>query len=185
MRIISGKFKGIKLISPSSKQIRPTSDRGKETIFNVLNSIFIKRKISLSELVVLDCFCGSGSLGVESISRGAKTVYFLDSCKMALEISRKNCELINSLKSSNFLKFDFASTSKLSIKANLFFLDPPYNKFNIKSIIENLYFKGFINNKSIGVVELSKQEEEVNFEGFEIINVKKVSQSRFIFLEKK
>ena len=185
MRIISGKFKGIKLISPSSNQIRPTSDRGKETIFNVLNSIFIKRKISFSELVVLDCFCGSGALGVESISRGAKTVYFLDSCKMALEISRKNCELRNSLKNSIFLNVDFAGTSKKYINADLFFLDPPYDKFNLKGIIENLYLRQFINNKSIGVVELSNKEEELDFYGFEIINIKKVAQSKFIFLEKK
>ena len=85
MRIISGKFKGKKLFSPNNNKIRPTSDRAKEMIFNTLNSYFLDKKINFSDLIVLDCFCGSGAIGLEFLSRGSKEVIFVDNSSESIE----------------------------------------------------------------------------------------------------
>ena len=90
MRIISGKFKGKKLFSPNNNKIRPTSDRAKEMIFNTLNSYFLDKNINFSDLIVLDCFCGSGAIGLEFLSRGSKEVIFVDNSLESIELAKKN-----------------------------------------------------------------------------------------------
>ena len=90
MRIISGKFKGKKLFSPNNNKIRPTTDRAKEMIFNTLNSYFLDKKINFSDLIVLDCFCGSGAIGLEFLSRGSKEVIFVDNSLESIELAKKN-----------------------------------------------------------------------------------------------
>ena len=99
MRVISGKLKGKKLLPINELKIRPTSDRSKESIFNTLNSILIKKKINLKDMVVLDGFCGSGALGIEAFSRGAKKIYFIGNCIKSLTLAKNNCSitLISSL----------------------------------------------------------------------------------------
>ena len=89
MRIISGKFKGKKLFSPNNNKIRPTSGRAKEMIFNTLNSYFIDKNINFSDLVVLDCFCGSGAIGLEFLSRGSKEVIFVDNSLESINLPRR------------------------------------------------------------------------------------------------
>ena len=76
MRIISGNFKSIKLFSPKNSYIRPTLDRAKEMIFSTLNSILTARNLDFNNLIVLDCFCGTGALGFECLSRGSGKVFF-------------------------------------------------------------------------------------------------------------
>ncbi len=185
MRIISGKFKGKKLFSPNNKQIRPTSDRGKETIFSTLNSILLKEKKKFSEIKVLDCFCGTGALGIECISRGSDDVYFIDSSQIAIDLTKKNCLLINKKQNLNFLKLDLTDFKIDPIYANLFFLDPPYKKIDVKKVLKLLDINKSIIQKSIGIVELPYEENFNDFHGFEILKKKKVSNSNFIFVKKK
>ena len=78
MRIISGELKGKTLISPDNNEIRPTSDRGKEVIFDTLSSILYKQDKEYKEIDIIDIFCGTGSLGIEAISRGSKNIFFID-----------------------------------------------------------------------------------------------------------
>ena len=111
MRIISGSLKGRRLASFNNKNIRPTSDRAKEMIFSTLYSILKKK--SLEELKILDCFCGSGSLGIECISRGCKDVHFIDNSYESMEITTKNCKIMNVENFSKFYRSDFRKTSLL------------------------------------------------------------------------
>ena len=91
MRIISGKFKGKRIISPQDKKIRPTSDRAKEMIFNTLVSILKQKQIFIENIDVLDIYCGTGALGLEAISRGAKSVTFIDKSANAILLAKENC----------------------------------------------------------------------------------------------
>ena len=100
MRIISGKFKGKKLFSPNNNLIRPTSDRAKEMIFNTLNSYFLNKNINFKNLIVLDCFCGSGAIGLEFLSRGSKVI-FVDNCLESINLTKK-IFLLNSSQSVTF-----------------------------------------------------------------------------------
>ena len=184
MRIISGKFKGKKLFSPKNQLIRPTSNRGKETIFNTLTSILLNEKRCFSKIKVLDCFCGSGALGIESISRGSEKVYFIDSSQEAINLTKKNCFLITEYNQLNFLKLDLTNFKIDPINADLFFIDPPYNNVDIKKVLELLEKNKSINKKSIGVIEVPHNNKLDSFQGFHIITTKKDSSSNFLFIEK-
>ena len=184
MRIISGKLRKRLLVSFDSERIRPTSDRAKESIYSTLNSILIKKNKSFSDLVILDGFCGSGSLGIEAISRGSKKVFFIDISNAALKLARQNCENLEVTKCATFLNYDLTNfKTKHPIEADLFFLDPPYGKFDIEKILQAIKKNNMIKEKSIGVIEVSSNQKKDSFFGFKTINKKKISKSFFLFLE--
>jgi len=185
MRIISGKFRGQKLYAPLDNKIRPTSDRAKEMIFNTLNSILQKKKLTYDNLSVLDCFCGSGSLGIECISRGTKNVFFVDKSLQSLNLTKKNCDLIQSNHLAKFLLSDFCCLKKNMFIANLFFLDPPYKKYKINEITNFLISNGLIKKRTIGIIEIPKLEIISNIKDFKILKKKKISNSSFLFIENK
>ena len=128
MRVITGSARGRKLISPQGKDVRPTSDMVKESIFIILQN-------DVTGARVLDLFAGSGQLGIEALSRGAAYCVFIDSAKSSLEIIRKNLE-ITSLESNSKVAMmeakTFLSTNK--DKFDIVLLDPPYNQ----GIVEDL-----------------------------------------------
>lgn len=142
MRIISGINRGMKLISPKNDKSRPTSDRVKESLFNILGNVH--------NVTVLDLFCGVGSIGLEFISRGAKSVVFVDNDKDISKILHSNIE---KTKATNwkFIKADYMSALK-SLKNEKFdyiYIDPPYNKdyfYNnsIKYILDYNMVDGYI-----------------------------------------
>ena len=185
MRIISGRHRGTKLLIPPDDLIRPTSGRAKEMIFSTLNSILSKKKLKFDDMKVLDLFCGTGGLGIECISRGSKKVCFIDNSKIAIDLTKKNLELIRSKKFSEIYKSDFKKLKFLPFKADIFFLDPPYNKFKIPMILESIRNAKLINNKSIGVLELPKSTIRDELAYIKVIKEKKVSNSLFLFIETK
>ncbi len=184
MRIISGKFKGKRLIPLTNNRIRPTSARAKEMIFNTLHSILKKKEINIENLHILDCFCGSGALGLECLSRGCKKVYFLDKSSESINITKKNCVAINVEKFSVFFKSDFRDINLPSIEADIFFLDPPYNHFVTSDVLKTLENLKLIKKGSIGIVELPKIKEIKTFQGYSILKEKKISTSLFYFIQK-
>ena len=185
MRIISGKHRGTKLFLPPDDLIRPTSDRAKEMIFSTLNSIISKKKLKLENMKVLDFFCGAGGLGIECISRGFKKVCFIDNSKIAIDLTKKNLNLISGQKFAEIYNSDFRNLKFMPFKADIFFLDPPYNKFRIPEILESITNAGLINNKSIGILELPKSNPQNELVCLKVIKKKKVSNSLFLFIETK
>ncbi|MDQ3194032.1 MAG: RsmD family RNA methyltransferase [Bacteroidota bacterium] len=132
MRIISGVYKGRKLISPDSDMIRPTSDRAKETLFNILNN-----RINFEGMLCLDLFCGTGNLGLECISRGASMCYFVDK---KTELVTKNIALLGVQEKSKVIKSDavYFLNSASSNKFDLVFCDPPYDFGDYETLIERI-----------------------------------------------
>ena len=183
MRIISGKHRGTKLFLPPDDSIRPTSDRAKEMIFSTLNSIILRKKLKFDDMKVLDFFCGAGGLGIECISRGFKKVCFIDNSKIAIDLTKKNLNLIKAQKFAEIYNLDFRKLKFISFKADIFFLDPPYNKYRIPEILESIRNAGLINNKSIGILELPKSPLQNEISYLKIIKKKKVSSSLFLFFE--
>lgn len=121
MQVITGKFRGRKLKGVPTSQTRPTLGRVKESIFDMLNE-------HIEGSMVLDLFAGSGALGIECISRGAKNVVFVDNQKESLQTIRQN--LKNDLSQAKLIKADFVDAlymiSKLNIEFDLVLLDPPF-----------------------------------------------------------
>jgi 16S rRNA (guanine966-N2)-methyltransferase len=128
MRIIAGKFRSRVLRSAHGLEIRPTSDRLRETLFNVLTG---GNSSALDESVWIDLFAGTGAVGIEALSRGAGMVYFVEHSKAAAELIRKNLRSLeiagNYQLFCQHAKAGIARLEKQEISADFVFLDPPYH----------------------------------------------------------
>ncbi len=154
MRIIGGTYRGKKLFTPQDAKTRPTTDRARESIFNVLeNGIHIP----FSKVSVLDLYAGTGALGLEALSRGAKDALFIDNYPEALHVLSKN---ISFFKNAKVLKEDAAVFSLPQKKCfDLVFMDPPYGKGFILKTLHHLHAKEYIHSNTWIVCELGKSEE--------------------------
>lgn len=123
MRVISGKARGLKLDTPKNLDVRPTTDRVKESLFNIINPY-------IRESNILDLFAGTGSLGIECLSRGAKNCVFVDKSKDSIGIVKSNVKKARVDNESTILNIDFKDAVKrLSVqnqKFDVIFMDPPY-----------------------------------------------------------
>ena len=123
MRIISGKFRGHKLVTPKSRDVRPATDRVRESIFNLIES-----RIDLEGIAVLDLFCGTGSLGLEAISRGAAHVTFVELDRNVIRIARENSSRLGVVGETTFLNRDARRfVRRCPDRFGLVFADPPYH----------------------------------------------------------
>lgn len=166
MRVISGKSKGHKLKSPKGLKTRPTIDRIKESLFNILGNID-------NEDIILDLFSGSGGIGIEFLSRGAKRAYFVDTSSESINIIKDNLKHTNLYETGVVIKDDALSAveyfSKSSVKFNYIFLDPPFKEHDLLiSTIEAIDFsKLLIDNGTIIIeheTDLQLQESLFNFQ---------------------
>ncbi len=131
MRVIAGKYRGRPLHSVRGMDIRPTSDRLRETLFNVLTA---GNPAALEGSVWIDLFAGTGAVGIEALSRGAKQVYFVDSAAPAAELIEKNLQSLELTSGFKVLKDDlpraFWRMEREHVAADVVFLDPPYRLTN-------------------------------------------------------
>ncbi len=133
MKIIGGKFKGRRLFTPKNKDIRPTGDKIRGAIFNMLQS-----RDALDDARVLDAFCGTGALGLEALSRGAKCCTFIDKERSALDLARENTQIPDIAGNCDFILKDITKIKHSPDSYDLIFLDPPYNKGLIHITLEIL-----------------------------------------------
>ncbi len=184
MRIIAGSHRGRKLVDCTKfKDLRPTCDRNREMIFNILNSAKFLKEISfkIDGAKVLDLCCGSGALSFEALSRGADFAVLIDSNPGHIEIAKRNAENLLLSNRAEFLLADLKSNLKANDKKfDLIFFDPPYNE-DYLLIIKNLIEANFISNNSLLVVEFktSLADEISNqicsCQGFKLLHVRKCS----------
>ena len=160
MRIIGGAFKGKKLFLPIDKMTRPLKDLVKESIFNLIKHSK-KINIDIEKSKILDLFAGSGSFGLECLSRNASKIVFLENYPQALKVLEKNislfpndkCEVYNS-NCFNFLSSD----NILKDKFDIIFLDPPYKELKINQIIENILSKNLLNSNGFIIIHRHKKD---------------------------
>ena len=157
MRIIAGRFKGHRLCSFSADFIRPMTDRVKTSVFNTLYSSGREPE----NQSVLDLFSGTGNLALEALSRGAKEAYLVDSSKKAVQIIRKNCQLLKIQSSVKIYQkdvFRFLSTYK-GKSFELVFADPPFKKHWGKHILKSFISSPAVGDNTMLVLEISSQED--------------------------
>lgn len=125
MRVIAGKYKSRRLVAPSGTDIRPTSDRLRETLFNVVAP-------AVPESVWIDLFAGTGAIGIEAISRGARMVYFVESSGRATRAIRKNLDQLEIAEGFEVIERDASVALRLldsqAVSCNFCYLDPPYRQ---------------------------------------------------------
>jgi 16S rRNA (guanine966-N2)-methyltransferase len=164
VRIISGKFRGRKLADSSFlKDLRPTADRNREALFNILTAGNFLNKINfnLIDSNVLDLCCGTGSVGFESLSRGAKSLTLIDNNSEHLLIAKKNAEILGIVNDCNFIKANAKNLPIANDKFDLIFVDPPYQE-NYSLIINELIEKKYLSPNTLLVVECSKANKIKN-----------------------
>ena len=185
MRVIGGKFKGLKLIPPNDLGIRPTSDRLKEALFSILDSK--KYNININNSSVIDICSGTGALGIEALSRGANKIYFIDQETKSIQIIQKN---ISKLKINNedkiFIKVIKDKSTKALKKINHVFdivlIDPPYKTKIIEETLQDLKNYNLIKTHSYIFAE-SSNAEIFDFNGYEILDTKKYGKSKLTILK--
>jgi 16S rRNA (guanine966-N2)-methyltransferase len=155
MRIISGMSKGRKLATPKSQSLRPTSDRVKESIFNVLGE-------EIEGGVVLDLYAGTGNLGIESLSRGAKKVIFVEKGRHALGLIQRNLAQFGLEEKSEILPIDanraIGILNQRGEYFDLIFIDPPYEKGLIEKTLTKLNSHQIYHRDSLLVIEHHRRE---------------------------
>ncbi len=161
MRIIGGNFKSKKLFLPKDKNTRPLKDLVKESIFNLIQH---SKKINLDieNSLVLDLFSGTGSFGIECISRGAKKVVFFENYPDAVKVLEKNLRLLKNTENyeiydKNFFHF-FSSSKNFDLKFNIIFIDPPYKETKINEIIKIIFEKKLLAQNGILIVHRHKKD---------------------------
>ncbi len=183
MRIISGNFRGKKLLISKDKHTRPLKDNVKESIFNILeHSKLINYKIGNSK--VLDLFSGFGSFGLECISRSSKHVTFFENYPPTLRILRKNIQNLNCSKNSKIIEKDIFYLEKLNlnlINYEFVFLDPPYKENRIKLLINIIKNSKILKTGGIVLIHRDKQFKDEFPEDFKIIKTKKHGRSKIFF----
>lgn len=178
MRIIAGKHRGKKLSQFNLDHIRPTSDIVKEAMFNSLQTI-------IKDSVFLDLFGGTGSVGLEAYSRGAKSVYICDNNINSIKLIKKNNALISGQANVIFSDYEKAinNFAKEKIKFDIIFIDPPYLTNFGERAIEFIYKHNILNNDGIIVFEHHKNKEFKVPEFCELVNEKKYGIKKVLYLE--
>lgn len=161
MRVISGSARGLKLLAPEGKGTRPTTDRVKESIFNILQPYIPCKN-------VLDLFSGSGAMGIEALSRGCETCVFVEKDKNALNIIHKNIEKSRLSSSAQVILGDsLAYLNQSEEQFDLIFLDPPYNMGLLASVFDKIYVNHILSENGIILVESEVGGETVSDDRFE------------------
>ena len=184
MRIISGSFKGKKILEPKDIKTRPLKDLTKESIFNII--IHSKKfKINLENSVILDLFSGVGSFGIECISRGAKHVTFFENYNGVLPILKKNLSSLKIDEKYQVIEQNILNGINLKNSINTFdiiFLDPPYKEKNLKKILDNISSEKLMKDNGVIIIHRHKNEKDQLSENLKIIEEKKYGISKIIFV---
>ena len=181
MRIISGTARGTKLYTLEGKTTRPTLDRVKESLFNIIQN-------EIPNSIFIDIFSGSGAIGLEAASRGAKKVILCDKSKEAINIIKKNIEKTHLKEKIELYNLDYETLLKTKIKeqADIIYIDPPYESNFAVEAIKIILQKKVTNNNSTIIIETDEEEKilrELEKIDVEIADKRKYGRAILIFLK--
>ncbi|MCM1173929.1 MAG: 16S rRNA (guanine(966)-N(2))-methyltransferase RsmD [Blautia sp.] len=179
MRVIAGKARSLKLKTPEGPETRPTTDRIKETLFNMLQPC-------LPGGIFIDLFSGSGGIGIEALSRGAKHAYFVENQKNALACIQDNLKFTRLAEDATVLKQDVLSAlSGIHEKeADVIFMDPPYGHGYERQVLEILSRQPYVTADTLIVVEAQRETDFSYTEefGFTVTKEKLYKTNKHVFL---
>ena len=182
MRVIAGIARSIPLVAPQGRDTRPTTDRIKETLFNILQN-------DLADARVLDIFAGSGALGIEALSRGAGSAVFIDNSRQAADCITANLKKTRLFDKATVLQSEALSgIERLKSKGEVFdlvFMDPPYGLKLWLPVLCALKDSPIINGDTKIIIEdrLTEDFEDILPYGFEIIREKRYKNQKHVFLK--
>lgn len=167
MRVVAGKHRSRPLISPKNKDVRPTTDMIKESIFNIIQNDVPNSKF-------LDLFAGSGAIGIEAISRGAEKVVFVDNNKESIGVIKQNLQMLKEESQVVFADYENALIRLKNSEFDIIFVDPPYAMKNIEDILTKIKDNNVLSATGIVVCERLFDKNNVNeVVGYNLIKSKK------------
>ena len=160
MRIVAGRLKGRTIAAPEGRDVRPTSDRVRESLFNILEHRDWGKggRSPVPGARVLDAFCGTGALGLEALSRGAAHATFLDNARPALAVCRENVRKLGQIANADILQGDTLKPVRPRAPCDLVFLDPPYGQDLVPKALAALAAEGWFAPGAICIVETGARE---------------------------
>jgi 16S rRNA (guanine966-N2)-methyltransferase len=184
MRVVAGKFRGRNLKSPKDNEIRPTADRLRESVFNILVHGYGD---PITDARVLDLFAGTGALGIEALSRGAKFALFVDDGPEARALIRENVEALGLGGMSRIFRRDAANLGEAHPNEpfSLVFCDPPYGKGLAGRALASARSGGWLTPDAVIVVEEAASAKFAAPEGYEEIERRAYDDTEFVFLRLK
>ena len=183
MRIIGGDLRGKKILNPTDKSTRPLKDMVREYIFNIIEHSNLKN-INFKRSNVIDFFSGTGSFGIECLSRGAKKVFFFENYIHSIKILEKNLFSLNNYENYKIIREDsykFRLQSIENEKIDIIFLDPPYKDTKINEILDRIKSSSILKDNSLVILHRNIKTKEKLTTNFTIIKEKKYGLSRVMF----
>jgi 16S rRNA (guanine966-N2)-methyltransferase len=159
MRITGGKFRGRTLQAPAGLVTRPTADKTRQAIFNILNHNNWPQGWMLQGANVLDAFCGSGALGLEALSHGANRLWLLDNQAAAIKTAQDNANKLGASRACVFLPMKIENIPPAPLPCQLIFLDPPYQQNLLPAAIATLQQQNWITAQTLIVTECAAEEK--------------------------
>ena len=179
MKVVAGKYKGRKLIDRPMDHIRPTADMVKQSIFN-------KLQFELVDANVLDLFCGTGALGIEALSRGARKVVFADGDKRSVKLTQDNLKLIGCLQDVRVVFGDYSQTlaSLKGDKFDIILLDPPYKSGIYQQCLNLIFENGLLAENGTIVCEQEKSID-IDYSPFKLVDERNYGIKKVAYLQYK
>ena len=189
MRIVAGRHRGRRIEAPEGLAVRPTGDRTREAVFNILTQGKLAWRAHAGEdgnplegARVLDAFAGTGALGLEALSRGAAEVTFMEEQAAALATCKRNIQALEEAARCRVLSCDVLRPPHAEAPSDLVLMDPPYNQGLAPPALTALQAAGWLAPGALAVVELMAGEPLEPPAGFEIIEERKYGKARVVFL---
>ena len=180
MRIVGGIYRGKKLFSPQNTAVRPTSERAREAIFNILYSHLGG---NYENMVLADIFAGTGAFGFEAISRGMQHVTFVDQNTETVE---RNAKMFDKERDKfAIIKANALNLPRLNRNFDIIFMDAPYAQGLSQKVLSEIITKNWLKNNGICIVEVNKNEVFDLIDGFEFIDTRIYGIAKILFLQKK
>lgn len=181
MRIVGGRLKGRVLHGPSDSEIRPTSDRLREAIFNILAHAYDD---PVSEAAVIDLFAGTGAMGIEALSRGARKALFVEAAAKGRALIRANVDALGLGGATRIFRRDARKLGEAppDERFNLAFLDPPYDQGFVEPALIALRDGGWLAPRALVIVEEPAEAELALPEGYETIETRIYGETKITIL---
>ena len=181
MRIVAGRHRGRRLDAPAGRDSRPTADRARQALFNILAHA---EGTPLAGARVVDCFAGTGALGLEALSQGAAHASFVEAHPAALTALRANIAALGETARTTVLRADATRPPTTSHPCGLAFLDPPYHVGLAGPCLTALAERGWLTENALAVVEVAAREDFAAPIGFAITDERVYGAARLVFLRR-
>jgi 16S rRNA (guanine966-N2)-methyltransferase len=185
MRIVGGRHRGRRLVAPPGRVVRPTSDRAREALFNILShGDFAADGIQFADAAVLDVFAGTGAFGLEALSRGAAAAFFFERDRDALIALRRNIEILGETGRTRVVPGDAAYPPRGAARCAVAFLDPPYASGLAGPALVALTAADWLTPDALAVIETAVDEGLAPAPGFTLLDARVYGAAQLVLLRR-